>query len=118
MISHASKVAQKSECNFQHGAVIVRAGSVLAAGYNNDRAHPSWGGGPFDAIHAEAAAIRMARSKGCSLEGATLYVVRYHESGMRMSRPCPDCMDKIREAGIKKIVYSDRDGDIKHEKVR
>lgn len=42
----------------------------------------------------------------------TIYVVRYLKTGknnMGSSAPCKNCTEKIKQAGIKKIVYIDED---------
>ena len=48
----------------------------------------------------------------------TIYVVRYrshkyHHNISVDSAPCKNCMKKIKQIGIKKIVYVERNGDIK-----
>jgi dCMP deaminase len=50
------------------------------------------------AIHAEAGAISFAAKKGISLEGASMYST---------TLPCPPCAWLIREAGIKRVYYTE-----------
>ncbi len=75
------------------GALVVKAGKIIAGGYH------AYFGGP----HAERAALRRA---GSAVRGATLYVTL---------EPCchhgktPPCTDAIIEAGIKKVVIAHRD---------
>jgi deoxycytidylate deaminase len=54
-------------------------------------------------IHAEAAALkRCART-----QGATIYVARVNNRNEPMlSRPCAACMDLLKVAGVKKVVYT------------
>lgn len=43
----------------------------------------------------------------------TLYIARYKSSTENISgysAPCSNCLSKIQEIGIKKIVYADREG--------
>jgi dCMP deaminase len=102
----ASKIAESSTMKKKHGAVVVRSGRVLAVGVNRFRNHPS----QIEthrikedcSIHAEVDALNR-----CDPRGATLYVARINNRGEhRMSRPCPLCARVIKEAGIKKIVWS------------
>jgi len=88
----------------KHGAIIVLGGAIQSCGINkrtNDpEFHPNL---PWLSEHAEAAAIRKARRT----VGATIYIARVNKRGnLRMSRPCSGCMDALRKAGIKKIVYT------------
>jgi tRNA(Arg) A34 adenosine deaminase TadA len=46
-------------------------------------------------------------------EGATIYVVRIGKTGiLRNSKPCPMCEAALEFVGVKRVVYSDKDGDI------
>jgi diaminohydroxyphosphoribosylaminopyrimidine deaminase/5-amino-6-(5-phosphoribosylamino)uracil reductase len=75
------------------GAVIVRAGKVIAEGYHRQ----------FGVDHAEIDAIKRARG---SIRGATLYV---------SLEPCchwgktPPCVDALIEQGIKRVVIGTLD---------
>ena len=111
----AKKEALKSKCRCKHGAVIVRGGSVLSKGHNTYKPHCTYGGGPLSTLHAEAAAIRNAHNKGISLVGAIIYVVR--QGGLsNMSKPCKFCTEKIIKAGIKKVIYTNSNGDYINER--
>jgi deoxycytidylate deaminase len=109
MMNNAFKEATKSECRCKHGAIIVRGGSILAKGYNKYRTHPTWGTGPLLTVHAEAAAIRSAERQGISIHGAIMYIAR-NNMYSQMSRPCAGCEARIRKAGIRKIIYTDKEG--------
>ena len=111
MIHQARKEAIKSKCRCKHGAVITRGGSTLSKGYNSYKPHPTFGGGPLLTLHAEAAAIRFAVNKGINLKGATIYVVR-HGGLSDMSKPCLNCEELIRAHGIRKVVYTNKLGNI------
>lgn len=53
--------------------------------------------------HAEMAALRRCKRT----KGATIYVARINSRGQqRMSKPCPKCMRLIKQAGIKRVVYT------------
>lgn len=115
MIQQARKEAKKSKCRCKHGAVITKGGSTLSKGYNSYKPHPTFGSGPLLTLHAEAAAIRFAVSKGINLKGATIYVVR-HGGLSDMSKPCNSCKNLIKLYGIRKVVYTDQLGNIVKER--
>lgn len=75
------------------GAVVVRDGEIVGAGY-----HAEFGGD-----HAEVAALRAA---GDAARGATLYVTL---------EPCshhgktPPCTDAVIRAGVRRVVYAAHD---------
>ena len=103
----ASNLALSSDCNFKHGAVIVRGGSVISTGINRFKNHPrvvspehikQW-----CSVHAEVDAIRKLKDA----KGATIYVARVGKKGNQtISRPCKRCYEAINQAGITKIVYT------------
>ena len=116
-ITLATKVAEQSDYGkFRHGAVLVKGNSVRNVSCNKQR-HCNFGKRfrehhTGDAtLHAELGAILgMDRTK---TQGATVYVARINSDGeRRMSKPCPMCEAAMRHVGVKKVVYTDRDGTI------
>lgn len=116
-ITLATKVAEQSDYGkFRHGAVLVKGSSVRNLSCNKQR-HCHFGKRfrehhTGDAtLHAELGVILgMDRSK---TQGATVYVARINSDGeRRMSKPCPMCENAMRHVGVKKVVYTDRDGTI------
>lgn len=64
---------------------------------------------PSPALHAEMYAILKARST--DLSGATMFVGRLDRNGaMALCRPCNSCISAMKDAGIRKIVYTSRAG--------
>jgi diaminohydroxyphosphoribosylaminopyrimidine deaminase / 5-amino-6-(5-phosphoribosylamino)uracil reductase len=78
------------------GAVIVRSGLVVAAGYHTGAGQP----------HAEIDALRKLPEGGA--RGATIYITL--EPCCHFGRT-PPCTDAIKKAGIKRVVYGYRDPD-------
>lgn len=111
MITLAKKLAKKSKCRCKHGSVVAKGNRVYGMGCNSYKEHPTWGGGPLLTLHAEAAAIRDAQRRGVDLKGKNLYVVRI-DSQSAMSRPCKSCQRLIEEVGIRKVYYTDKNGNI------
>lgn len=110
----AFKEAEKSPDWWrQIGAIAVKDGKILLAGFNKPMPSKDYTFGPFgdprsnfDAgvsfelaktIHAEAAVISEAAKRGIALEGAAFYITTF---------PCPVCAKSIAAAGIKRIYYS------------
>ena len=103
----AMNLAMSSDCNFKHGAVIVKGGRVISTGINRFKNHPKAVSPEhikqYCSVHAEVDAIRKLKSA----RGATIYVARIGKRGNRaLSRPCPNCYAAIKSAGIAKIVYT------------
>ena len=98
--------AENSYCTRrQVGALIVKNQSIISDGYNGTPAgfeniceDENNVTKPY-VLHAEANAItKIARSNNSS-EGATLYVT---------ASPCIECAKLIIQAGIKRVVYSEK----------
>lgn len=98
--------AENSYCQRRKvGAIVVKENMIISDGYNgtpsgfenvcedeNNVTKPY-------VLHAEANAItKLARSHNSS-EGATLYVT---------ASPCIECSKLIIQAGIKRVVYSEK----------
>lgn len=106
----AMKIAEPSECNHRHGAVIVRGGSVLSVGLNKwrnevalvEQLHKD-GRSANVSVHAEIDAL----SRVADPRGATIYIARVNRTGdPRLSKPCGACSKALKEAGVSKIVYT------------
>lgn len=105
----AGQVATRSTCDRKRvGAVLVRDKTILSTGYNGSirgMAHCDEVGHMMDGdhcvatIHAEANAIIQAARNGVRVEGATVYVT---------ASPCWNCFKMLANAGIRRIVYSER----------
>jgi dCMP deaminase len=105
-------VAARSTCNHRHvGAMFVRDGHVISAGYNGaptgeDHCIDIGCSKPehatkFEncrAVHAEVNAIIQAALNGVSIKGATLYCTH---------SPCVMCKRILKNARITRIVFSE-----------
>lgn len=96
----ALRLAITSTCSDRHGSVIVKNGSVLSLATNRNCSNPVSKSFKKQTIHAEQRAIACSRS---DLTGSTLYSARYHRNGI--STPCIMCMELIKLAGIRSVVY-------------
>lgn len=116
MIEHAIKMAKRSSEKQQIGCVITdKKGRVIAAGYNRKKTHPLQAQyakqyNPEKIyLHAEIDAI-------IKLKGEiphTLYVGRIMKSGdYGIARPCPICMAALIEVGVKRVVFTNKTGEV------
>ena len=98
--------AENSYCNRRKvGALIVKDKMIISDGYNGTPAgfenicEDENGLTKPYVLHAEAnAIIKIARSNNCS-QGATMYVT---------TSPCIECAKLIIQAGIKRVIYSEK----------
>ncbi len=114
MIAYAIQVAERNTDypKWPIGAVLAKGGSVLAVGWSKLRNQPiNVPNGENCSEHAEVAVLRKARR--CNLKGSVIYVARIGADGNpRLAKPCPSCEENLREAGIKKIVYTYAKGEV------
>lgn len=110
-MSLAISTAEKSDhSRWRLGSVIWRGGSVISTGFNRVKNDPAIIENDkyfHCTVHAEVDALKNAGSA----EGAKIFVARITRSGrLGLAKPCPRCEDAIREAGIKKVFYTDEKG--------
>ena len=106
-LNRAIEAAKTSKCNQKHGAVIKAGGRILAVEVNRKRNDPTIVADPKReaAVHAEIAALRSCGNT--SVAGGTIYVARWGKKNKPlMSKPCERCQAALREAGIKKVIYT------------
>ena len=110
--------AGRSDQPNRHGAIIARGGVLLSYGWNQNKTHPAAVVYFSNFIHAELAAI--IRVNKIDLSGCDIYVarkMRTSDEPLGMSRPCKQCMEMIREAGIRRVYYTNRDGNWQMERM-
>ena len=113
------KLLQKLRRNSTHpvhkvSAVIAKKNHIISIGFNKYKTHTK-SLHPWHYIHAELDAI--LDNKFADLKGSTIYIYRETRDGIpALSKPCESCMEAIRLAGIKKVVYTN-EGSFIEEKV-
>jgi deoxycytidylate deaminase len=103
--------------NYPHkiGACIFKGSKIISTGKNYVRScsrikdiylkHPY-------TLHAEQNAVINAPI-GKSLKGCSIFVIRLTPAGnLSMAMPCVYCMDTLRYKGIRKVFFTNYDGDI------
>ena len=112
-LSRVKEVAMNNNHRFHVGAALFRRKSLVTIGANTSKTHPSFkrtykNGQSCYAIHAEMNILRQAKP------GDVIFVMRWSAEGeLTMAHPCEHCQELIRKAGIKRVVYSDWDGNFK-----
>lgn len=104
----AEFASERATCDRLHvGCVLVKDKAIIASGYNgsvsgldhcDNVGHLMYENGCKRTIHAELNAILQCAKHGNSSYGATAYVTAY---------PCPNCMQALNQAGIKRIVFKE-----------
>jgi deoxycytidylate deaminase len=109
-IGLAARAANFSDAHLKVGAAILKGSRLISIGWNDSRkTHPS-SGTRYHGIHAEFSAI--VGNYKTSLHGATIFVARLKKNCLGMAKPCPACEQLIREAGIKKVYFTNNDGQV------
>jgi deoxycytidylate deaminase len=109
----AYRFALESDAPNRHGCTIARKNTLMGFGVNKQKTHPAAAHTISGHIHAEMAAIIMC--KNTDLHGADLYtcrVMRKVGEARGMGKPCKDCMVLIRDAGIKRVYYTNINGEM------
>lgn len=99
----ALRVAKNSQSKHRVGALIVRGGRVLSAGFNITTNDPIFSGATLLSQHAETRALSRTKDP----TGATIYVGRWRKNGSSgIAKPCDQCLEYISESGISRVVWS------------
>jgi len=93
-------------------AILRRKGQVIKIGENTDKTHPKYkrhypNGDCQAHMHAEMNVLRFSQP------GDTLEVLRFSRNNhsRTMAKPCKLCMHFIRKSGIKKVRYTNWNGE-------
>lgn len=110
----ARNMALKSTSKFRLGAVVIRKGRAIGAGYNKmQKTHPinkRFSNTDFDCgVHAEIDACIGLDAD--ALNGSTVLVYRVLRNGdPALARPCSMCRKYLTQVGISKVIYTCADG--------
>jgi deoxycytidylate deaminase len=109
MFELAKKLSLKSTSKFKLGCVIANKNRIVCVGHNfMEKTHPKvpsiW-----KTLHAELHALIGTSS--LDTKGCVAYVYRETKDGqLANAKPCPMCEAALRQAGVKKVYYTDIDG--------
>lgn len=130
MFNEAHKEAKKGTYKqVKVGCVITYKHKIIGRGHNQDKTHPmqkkynryrnfnnTEGEFVKDYAHAETITISsISYTTGIKVDFSKVKVFVYRvcpgkQFGYGNSKPCPACMNLIKDLGIKKIYYTDDDG--------
>ena len=124
ILDNLIKTAMKSTVNNKHSAVLIKNDIIYKSAYNkfikeitirknnNTYIH-------YLTIHAEVNAICSHYGHKKNVKGMDIIVIRIDKFGVKLknSRPCNNCILKLRKLGIRKVYYSNEKGDIVFEYV-
>jgi deoxycytidylate deaminase len=111
LVNAALSAAQTSvEQEYRVGAAAYRSGRLLAIGYNSNKTDPQ-AHNFTKRIHAEHALFLNA---GRDLTDATVMVLRLgRKHAVGRAKPCETCLPLLRQAGVRRILYTEPDQTIR-----
>ena len=94
-----------NERTYHLAAILRRKKMVVKVGANVNKTHPHFGrtyddGSSAFHMHAEMNVLRFSRP------GDTIEVMRFSHGEYTMARPCHLCMKHMRDAGIKRVRFT------------
>lgn len=111
MYYKAQELAVNNGRTYHLAAILRRNGRVVRVGENTDKTHPrfkrQYDDGTWSShMHAEMNVLRFAEP------GDEIEVMRFKkcDHGLTMAKPCSICLKAMKESGIKKVRYTDWDG--------
>ena len=126
IILKAYESALNSPCLKKHGCVAVLNGKIIAQANNDYRSAFKKNkkfqmDGDGCSIHAEMAVMRIIGKvfKNINYKKIDIYVIRIGGNGKIVnSEPCADCAAVLKDFNIKKIFYSNKEGNIISTKIQ
>jgi len=120
----ARSVAMQSDFyKFHLGCVAIYKGKVIASGYNSEKTHPmqmrynkfrttkSFKEGFLPKVHSEIKMITELKKCDVDFKKVKVFIYRIRkDQDFGMARPCPACMNAIKDLGIKQIYYTTNEG--------
>jgi deoxycytidylate deaminase len=125
IIDAAIEQAEQSSMFYKHGAIITKSSKILSRGFNNPRSH--FMSINSTCLHAEMDVIlsyctnilhinidhRRKNIYVPQLSKCILWVVRVSKTNtLTESKPCSDCLSFIKRIGVKKIAYTNKEGNL------
>jgi len=110
----AIQEALRSASAYMVGAVVHSKSKILSSGHNqSSKTHPkAMNDGHGVCVHAEHAALMGIQHYSQSNLEVTVVRIRRKDGEIAMSKPCASCMRLMESAGVKKIHYTDDDGNL------
>ena len=115
IINRCLEECYKSTYHFRIGAVIFNSKRIISSGHNGLRTSsniPDKHKNFINSLHAEQAAIlnvNWNKVKGCSI---LVMKISKTKGSLSNARPCTMCYKILKHVGIKKIYYTNEQGEI------
>jgi deoxycytidylate deaminase len=111
-IEMLKKHASTSMLLHKHSACLIKNGKVFSIGVNKYyESNVIRDNSGKLSVHAEISALMSANIK--QTKGFDILIIRVNKTlNLLNSRPCNACIEKLRQKGIRKAYYSDRNGNI------
>jgi len=121
----AKEMARKSNMSKRHGAVLMSGGKICGTGYNHmwiDKVNlKCFKTMRIASIHAEIDCIQSCRSfyKEANRKKYTMIIVRMRRDDEKLmcSKPCSMCLDILKKFRVKKVYYTNDDGNIENIRI-
>ena len=119
ILKAAVQEALKSDYKFKLGSVIFKGKRIISVGHNQIRSVSAvtddkrkWS----NSLHSELAAILRGPNYRI-YKGASIFIVKVSktEHSFSNARPCEYCMASLEYVGIKKIYFTNEQGEISYE---
>lgn len=109
------KIASNSSLQHRHSACLIKGNKIHSFGFNKYMKEIVCNNHYINiTIHAEMDALFNYYPK--NTKGMDILIIRVGKGGdLRNSRPCNSCIDKLNQKGIRKVYYSNEQGDIVYE---
>ena len=113
MLDILKKAAMRSTVENKHAAALLKGNykNKLIIGFNR----PIKEKVKYKTIHAEINAIFNFPYDKKAIKGMDIIVIRNKNGNLKNSRPCNHCIDKMANVGIRKVFYSNDEGNIVYE---
>lgn len=105
----AAELSDAPVCARRMGAALFRGSRLLAVGANlYHRSHPASANEREFFISTHAEHVALLRRRHFDVSGNALYIARRLANGLLgNSKPCLNCQELCRIAGVKRIYYID-----------
>tara|TARA_B100001094_G_C18180758_1_gene800741 strand:- start:694 stop:1167 length:474 start_codon:yes stop_codon:yes gene_type:complete len=119
----AIDIALQSNQHYKLGCIIIKNGKIVCKHFNDKRSRIN--GKNFVCIHAEINCIHNLlkyEKNNRKLKNYSMLVIRIGKDDdgnivFRNAKPCKYCTESIKKIGLKKIIYSNDDGDLEKIKI-
>ena len=101
LIDNAFELTQNVTHKHKIGCIIFDKKIMSKTWNEGEKTHPGLPG-LIDKLHAEMRALKYLED----VTGACMIVVRGSRQNPRLAKPCPYCLEQIKGAGIRRLIYS------------